>query len=168
MFICVNLYCALVDGSNLRSEFLENCHSSMNTKSFLNNKTSQNSWQALCLQRWMPCKSEGLGEGKTLNIHLVKSCRSTKPSKNVSNSQAQGAHGKDDSSSMLAQVESLEVLQTQQTLMGVCFNGKQSRKMTQQLTLTVLQGIVLPWRALVIPTECHRAAQQETEVLWFF
>lgn len=48
------------------------------------------------------------------------------------------------SSSMLAQVESLEVLQTRQTLMCVCFNGKQSRKMTQQLTLTVLQGIVLP------------------------
>lgn len=94
----------------------------------------------LAVQGWMPCKSKGLGEEKALNIHLVKSCRSTKPSKNVSNSQAQAAHVKDDSSCMLAQVESLEVLQTQQTLMCVCFNGKQSRKMTQQPTLTVLQG----------------------------
>lgn len=144
LFICVNFYCALVEGSNLRSEFLENCHSSMKTKSFFINKISQDSWWVLCLQGWMPCKSKGLGEGKALNIHLVKSCSSTKTSKNVSNSQAQGAHGKDDSSCMLAQVESLEVLQTQQTLMCVCFNGKQSRKMTQQLTLTVLQGIVLP------------------------
>lgn len=93
----------------------------------------------LAVQGWMPCKSKGLGEEKALNIHLVKSCRSTKPSKNVSNSQAQAAHVKDDSSCMLAQVESLEVLQTQQTLMCVCFNGKQSKKMTQQPTLTVLQ-----------------------------
>lgn len=164
MFICVNLYCALVDGSNLRSEFLENCHSSMNAKSFLSNKMSQNSWWVLWLQGWMPCESEGLGEGKALNVHVVKSCRSTKPSKNVSNSQPQGTHGKDDNSSMLAQVESLEILQTQQT-MCICFNGKHGRKMTQQLTLTVFQGIVLPWRALVIPTECHTTVHQETRVL---